>query len=63
MAKRLDTHNRFAAELDSAHSRLDELSLDHGTEAREGRGAGWRRNLAFAAIVVAVAAVAMFIAR
>jgi hypothetical protein len=62
MAKRLDTHNRFAAELDSAHSRLDDLSSDHRREKHRRRAAAWR-NWAFAALVVVVAGIAVFIAR
>jgi hypothetical protein len=63
MAKRLNTHNRFAAELDSAPSRLDELTFHHRLEERERSATVWRRNLSFAALVIVVVAVVMFIAR
>jgi hypothetical protein len=62
MAKRLDTHNRFAAELDSAPSRLDDLSFEHQREKHRRHAAAWR-NWAFAALVVVVAGIAAYIAR
>lgn len=54
MAKRFDTHNRFADEADTIPSRLDDLTLHRRLEERERRRAGWRRNLSiFAALIVA----------
>ena len=63
MAKRLTTHNRFSAQLDSAPSRLDELTFDHRLQERQEYTAGWRRNLSFVALVVVVVLVALFMAR
>ncbi|MGJ7497245.1 hypothetical protein ACSFA8_19465 [Variovorax sp. RT4R15] len=62
MAKRLDTHNRFAAPQDSAPSRLDELTFQHRFEEREQRATGWR-NITFAALAVVLVLVALFLAR
>ncbi|CAN7164250.1 hypothetical protein LJR290_000170 [Variovorax sp. LjRoot290] len=62
MSRRFNTHNRFAAELDSAPSRLEDLTLHHRLEEREQRTSGWRRNMGVAALVVVAVLVAMFIA-
>jgi hypothetical protein len=63
MSRRFNTHNRFAAELDSAPSRLEDLTLHHRLEEREQSASGWRRNLSVAALLVVAVLVTMFIAR
>jgi len=63
MAKRFNTHNRFAAQLDSAPSRLDELTFEHRFQEREQRATGWRRNFSFAALAIALVLTALFVAR
>ncbi|RST50001.1 hypothetical protein [Variovorax sp. MHTC-1] len=63
MAKRFNTHNRFAEELDSAPSGLEELTFYRRLEEHERRAAGWRRNLSVAALAIVAVVVAIFIAR
>jgi hypothetical protein len=63
MSRRFNTHNRFAAELDSAPSRLEELTLHHRLEESERHASGWRRNLSVAALLVIAVLVTVFIAR
>jgi hypothetical protein len=63
MSRRFSTHNRFAAELDSAPSRLEDLTLQHRLEEREQRASGSRRNLFVAALLIVAVLVTVFIAR
>lgn len=62
MARRFNTHNRFAEELDSTPSRLDELTFHNRLEERAMRAAGWRRNLAYAVLTIVAVTFAMFVA-
>lgn len=64
MSRRFDTHNRFAAALDSVPSDLEVLTLHPQPEQSERRTAGWRRSLAVGSLFLMFAAgVAMLIAR
>ena len=62
MNKRLDNHNRFAEEIDTIPSRLDELTSHRRLAEREQRRAGWRRNFSIFAAVVVLALIARWLA-
>jgi hypothetical protein len=59
MTKELSNHNRFAAELDTSPSPLQEALRDGLQEARGRDAARWRGNLALIALAIVVALVAV----
>jgi hypothetical protein len=63
MARRIDKHNRFADEPSTAPSRFEEMNFDGQLVERDRRRAGWLRNFAILAVLIAVALLVMMVAR
>jgi hypothetical protein len=61
--RNVHNHHRHSAELDSAPSRLEELTFHSRLEEQERVAAGWRRNMMWASLAIVAMAAAYYFLR